>query len=540
MKKLFFLLILLNLVLPLSAQTEKTSNSKPKETTDDWFNYSPADDNIYGAEVNKAYDRLLKEKSSNYVIVAVIDGGMDIYHEDLIDNIWTNEDEIPDNGIDDDNNGYTDDMHGWNFLGNSKGENISYENLEITRIYKRFKDTYNDTKTGQLSEKEKEEYELFKEAEKRYEKSLKMANQQKEGFEKYKNRYHTSYEKISQVLQKDSIEVKDLDSLREHNKDLKKEIKFLYRFVKFGFQEEMFDEIEGYINQRLDYHLNPEFNAREIIGDDITDISEYYGNNNVYGPEADHGTFVAGIIAANRKNDIGINGIASSVKIMALKAVPNGDERDKDVAKAIRYAADNGARIINMSFGKDMSPYKYLVDEAILYAQEKGVLLIHAAGNDANNIDKTKQYPTKIIDENTIVDSWITVGANAKLYNLQFAATFTNYGDQMVDIFAPGVRIKSLAPENEYEIADGTSFSAPVVSGVAALILSYYPELSATQVKDIILNSALIYADTKVYKPKEGLRLIKGKTKFKKLSATGGIVSAYEALKLAEEIGKGQ
>lgn len=538
MKKIFFLLALLAVFVNLNAQNKKVSTDKSKVLSDDWYNYSPVDDQIYGAEINKAYDLLLKDKKSTQVIVAVIDGGIDINHEDLKDNIWVNEDEIPDNGIDDDHNGYIDDIHGWNFLGNSKGENIDHENLEITRIYKKYKDKFSDVKISQLNDKEKQEYELFKEAKKRYEKSLKMAKRQKEGFDKFKNKYYSTYNKISGIIQKDSIELSDLDSLKEHNKDLKKDIKFLYRFVKYGFNDDAFNEISKYINDELDYHLNLDFNPRDIIGDDVSDINTYYGNNNVYGPEADHGTFVSGIIAAKRNNDIGINGIAENVKIMAIKTVPDGDERDKDVAKAIRYAADNGARIINMSFGKDLSPYKSLVDEAVLYAQNKGVLLVNAAGNDALNIDKKIEYPTKKINDKTVADSWITVGASSKSFNLKFAASFTNYGNKMVDIFAPGVRIKSLAPENKYNIEDGTSFSAPVVSGVAALVLSYYPNLTAHELKDILLKSANVYPDKKVYKPKEGLSLFHGKTKFKKLSVTGGIVSAYKALKLAEEMSK--
>lgn len=536
MKRILFILLSLSITANVIAQSENTSNKNDKpEIQHDWFNKSPIDDQIYGAEIDKAYDLLLKDKKSTQVIVAVIDGGIDVNHEDLYENIWINEDDIPDNGIDDDKNGYIDDIHGWNYLGNSKGENISNENLEITRIYKRYKDKFENASKSDLSKEEKEQYELYQEAKKLYEKSLKNANRQKEGFEKFKNKYYTSYANITNALDSDTITLNDLDSLKEHNKSLKKEIKFIYNFVKYNFQEEVFDEIASHLNEQLDYHLNINFNPRDIIGDDPTDMEESYGNNNVYGPEADHGTFVSGIIAAKRNNKIGINGIVENVKIMALKTVPNGDERDKDVAKAIRYAADNGARVINMSFGKDLSPYKYLVDEAIQYAQDKGVLLVHAAGNDANNIDKVKQYPTKIINEQTSIESWLEVGANSKSYNMQFAANFTNYGKNMVDIFAPGVRVKSLAPENNYEIADGTSFSSPVVSGVAALIFSYYPELTAKQVKEIILSSALVYPDVKVYKPKDGLSLFKGKTKFGKLSKTGGIVSAYEALKLAEE-----
>lgn len=538
MNKTLLIVLALFTFFGVKAQDQNTNNENAKkEIEHDWFNQSPIDDQVYGAEIDKAY-QFLQDKESKPVIVAVIDGGVDFNHEDLQENMWINKNEIPDNGIDDDGNGYVDDIHGWNFLGNAEGENIAHENLEITRIYKKYHPKFSDVKKSTLSNEEKELYGLYKEAAKRYEKSLKDAQRQKSGFEKYKNKYHNAYQTITNVLQTDSIVINDLDSLKEADKTYKKEIKTIYNFVKYGINEEIFEEIESHIDIVLDYHLNTDYNPRAIIGDDVTDMSENYGNNNVYGPEAFHGTFVSGIIAAKRNNDLGIDGIAENAKIMALKVVPDGDERDKDVAKAIRYAVDNGARIINMSFGKDLSPYKYLVDDAVLYAQENDVLLIHAAGNDANNIDKVKQYPTKIIDENSVVDNWITVGANTKTCNKQFAASFTNYGDEMVDIFAPGSRIKSLAPENKYQIADGTSFSAPVVSGVAALLLSYYPELSAVEVKEIIQKSALVYPDVKVYKPRKGLRLIKWKTKFEKLSYTGGIVSAYEALKMAEDYKK--
>ena len=538
MNKTLLIVLALFTFFGVKAQDQNTNNENAKkEIEHDWFNQSPIDDQVYGAEIDKAY-QFLQDKESKPVIVAVIDGGVDFNHEDLQENMWINKNEIPDNGIDDDGNGYVDDIHGWNFLGNAEGENIAHENLEITRIYKKYHPKFSDVKKSTLSYEEKELYGLYKEAAKRYEKSLKDAQRQKSGFEKYKNKYHNAYQTITNVLQTDSIVINDLDSLKEADKTYKKEIKTIYNFVKYGINEEIFEEIESHIDIVLNYHLNTDYNPRAIIGDDVTDMSENYGNNNVYGPEAFHGTFVSGIIAAKRNNDLGIDGIAENAKIMALKVVPDGDERDKDVAKAIRYAVDNGAQIINMSFGKDLSPYKYLVDDAVLYAQEKDVLLVHAAGNDANNIDKVKQYPTKIIDENSVVDNWITVGANTKTCNKQFAASFTNYGDEMVDIFAPGSRIKSLAPENKYQIADGTSFSAPVVSGVAALLLSYYPELSAVEVKEIIQKSALVYPDVKVYKPRKGLRLIKWKTKFEKLSYTGGIVSAYEALKMAEDYKK--
>lgn len=293
------------------------------------------------------------------------------------------------------------------FSGKLKRWKYFFENLEVTRIYKKF----NGLKTNQIADKDKEAYKSFKAAKKSYSKQLKQAQKQKKGIEKFKTKYFTSYDKISEVLGKEEIKLQDLDSLKPINKDLKKDIKFLYRFVKFGFNPELFDTYVEMLDEQLNYHLNVNFDAREIIGDDVSDISSPNGNNNVYGPEADHGTFVSGIIAAQRNNDLGIDGIAENVKIMALKTVPNGDERDKDVAIAIRYAADNGARVINMSFGKELSPYKTLVDDAFKYAEEKGVLIVHAAGNDGFNIDKVKQYPTKNITDTKQISTYITVGA---------------------------------------------------------------------------------------------------------------------------------
>ena len=524
---LFLASILISITAIAQDKTQKDTNQQTEDIYLNWYNKSPIDDQVFGAEVDKAYN-LLKDKESSTVIVAVIDGGIDITHEDLKDNIWVNQDEIPDNGIDDDKNGYIDDINGWNFLGNDKGENIAYENLEITRIYKHY------YKKEELSKEEKAQ---FKEAKKLFEKELKMANMQKKSFDKFKNKYNTTYNNISEAIGKDTITTKDLDSLKIYNKSLKKDIKFQYRYVKYGFSFEVFDDFEEMINETLDYHLNLDFNPRYIIGDDVTDLDSDNGNNNVYGPEAFHGTFVAGIIAAERDNEIGVNGIANNAQIMALKVVPNGDERDKDVAKAIRYAADNGARVINMSFGKQLSPNKNLVDEAIQYAEEKGVLLVHAAGNDGFNIDKVKQYPTKNVNETKQVTTWITVGASSMNKDAKFVASFTNYGKEMVDLFAPGVRVKSLAPESTYEVGDGTSFSAPVVSGVAALLISYYPELTANEVKSILTKSVHKYSDMEVNKP--GSYSKKKKTiLFGELSISEGIVSAYEAIKLADEINK--
>ncbi|MFO7829287.1 MAG: S8 family serine peptidase [Bacteroidales bacterium] len=499
-----------------------------------WYNKSPIEDEIFGAEVDKAYAELLHNKKSTTIVVAVIDGGMDIHHEDLKDNIWVNPNEIPNNNIDDDNNGYIDDMHGWNFLGNSAGENIANENLEVTRIYRNYKDRFENLDPRSISDIEKPLYETYQKAKKIYFEKLNEAKDTKKQLETFRDNYETSKNEVSSYHETDSLIISDLSNFKSDDKDLMKHVSFLKFLYSNGFTEDALEEMEDHNNEELDYHLNLDFQPRQIIGDNPTDISENYGNNNVYGPKAEHGTFVAGIIGAVRNNDLGINGVASDVKIMAIKTVPNGDERDKDVAKAIRYAVDNGARIINMSFGKDISPQKYLVDDAIKYAQENDVLMIHAAGNEALNNDKVPHYPTKFVDHKTEMETWITVGASAIKGDMEFAAIFSNYGRKTVDLFAPGVDVKSLLPEDHYDILSGTSFSSPVVAGVAALILSYYPELSAREVKEIILSSTNQYPRTKVYKP--GFKKNKRKkTRFKKLSSTAGIVSAYKAIQLAEE-----
>lgn len=499
-----------------------------------WYNKSVSIDNVYGAEVEKAYTELLSGKKSTTVIVAVIDGGIDITHEDLKANIWVNANEVPDNGIDDDQNGYIDDIHGWNFIGNADGENISNENLEMTRIYRKYKDKYEKAEKSSIPDSEKDTYNLFLKARKLYYKNLKEANKDLSWINNFEASYYDSYNYMKEYLAKDSLVADDLVNIDSKDKDVLLRAEFLHMLLSDGFDTTMFSEIRKYPKESLDYHLNLDFNPRkEIIGDDQSEIETPYGNNNVYGPEADHGTFVSGIIAAQRNNNIGTDGIANNVKIIALKVVPNGDERDKDVAKAIRYAVDNGARIINMSFGKELSPYKYLVDDAVKYAESKNVLLVHAAGNDGYNIDKVEQFPTKKIDKDYEVNNWIEVGASSMNLDYEFAADFTNYG-KMVDIFAPGVDIKSLAPESTYDVGDGTSFSSPVVAGVAALVLSYYPELTAIELKSIILESSLKFPKAKTYQPGDYSKKPK-KTKFKKLSKTAGIVSAYEAIKLAEQ-----
>jgi len=292
------------------------------------------------------------------------------------------------------------------------------------------------------------------------------------------------------------------------------------------------DEVER-LENLLANGLNPEFDPRDIVGDDYADTGErVYGNSDVTGPDASHGTGVAGIVAAERNNGIGVDGIATNTRIMVVRTVPNGDERDKDVANAIRYAVDNGAHIINMSFGKAYSPFKDVVDAAVRYAQERGALMVHAAGNDAKDLATENNFPNRYFTGGDTATLWIEVGASAWGGRANLASPFSNYGAAQVDVFAPGSDVTSTSPGNEYEPASGTSFAAPVVSGIAAMLMAYYPDLTAADVRRIILESAVPLRDEMVVRPGEQEMQVR----FGDLSVTGGIVNAYRAVQMAERM----
>ncbi|MCA6434434.1 MAG: S8 family serine peptidase, partial [Cytophagales bacterium] len=310
------------------------------------------------------------------------------------------------------------------------------------------------------------------------------------------------------------------------------------RVYKTAGDDAPLDEYLSQVKEGVDYFevivkygYNAEFDSRQIVGDNYSDFFEKgYGNNDVKGPDPLHGTHVAGIIAADRKNNLGIKGIADNVKIMAVRAVPNGDERDKDVANAIIYAVDNGAKIINMSFGKSFSPEKEVVDRAVKYAEQKGVLLIHAAGNEGDDIDVEKNFPTKKYLNGKEAKNWIEVGASSWGSDENFVGSFSNYGKKGVSLFAPGVQIYSTTPGNTYKNEDGTSMASPSTAGVAALLMSYFPNLTAIEVKDILEKSTRKFDNLKVQKPGS-----KELVSFSELSSSGGLVNAYEAVKMAKE-----
>lgn len=533
--------LLLLLLLGCSSSKELTTNVNNENSTEiieltaskDWHLTSSNANPYYGTGVGKAYEELLIDKSPTEVIVAIIDSGTDIDHEDLKDNVWVNEDEIAGNGIDDDGNGYIDDMHGWNFIGGTDGQHVKDDTYELTRIYASLRDDYLGLKRIDIPEDQLEEFDYFQEIKTEFE-DKKAENDQ----------ILANVKNISQAIlgSRQIFGVTSLDSLTAEQKKPSptdgpylQQAKGLVQFLdENDLTETDIDEALEQFQSLADYGLNPEFNPRPIVGDDYDDLTyRFYGNNDVKAIRNDHGTHVAGIVGAVRNNDLGVDGIAN-VKLMILRTTPNGDERDKDVANAIRYAAENGARVLNMSFGKGYSPQKKYVDEAVRFADSLGVLMVNGSGNDGENVDSVESFPNKFYVNGGQAENFLTVGASSWKSGQEIAAGFSNYGQFNVDIFAPGVDVYSTYPDNEYKAEDGTSMASPVVAGVAALIMSYYPDLTASQVKDILLKTSTKPVLEIVNKPGS-----EEMVPFSSLSASGGIVNAYEALKRAEQLSKG-
>ncbi|MEO7924886.1 MAG: S8 family peptidase [Chitinophagaceae bacterium] len=509
-----------------------------------WHMLDKATTGYYGLSVDKAYDFVKTKKlKSNTVIVAVIDSGIDTTHEDLRPVLWKNPKEIPGNGIDDDKNGYVDDIYGWNFLGGRDGRNVEQDSYEAARVYHNLKTKYDgkelDPKT--MSAEDKFQYEMWL----RSEKEIAGGDSKTSGLELvFLKRAFTNCLKADSLLRKamgkEKYTGKELGEFNPTETEIKKAKNTLYALMSGNdalestnqdFLEGFGDYVNGEEKKADAANTAPEAYRANIVKDNYNDFNDkFYGNPDVMtsNKSALHGTHVSGIIGAARNNGVGMDGIADNVKIMMLRAVPDGDEHDKDIALAIRYAVDNGARVINMSFGKGFSPEKKWVDDAVRYAESKGVLLVHAAGNDAKNIDSSFNYPTPLFLDNKRPNNWITVGASGDPKAGGLTANFSNYGKKEVDVFAPGVRIYSTVPGgNTYQNLQGTSMASPVVAGLAAFIMEYYPNLSAAQVKTVIERSSGKLAE-KVKNPETGDMVA-----LTELSKSGGLVNAYEAIKLA-------
>ena len=510
-----------------------------------WHLRDAATDSFRGISINKTYE-FLKGKKSKPIIVAVIDGGVDTTNEDLKNVLWKNPKEIPGNGIDEDGNGYVDDIYGWNFLGGKDGRNVKTESAEASRIYHRYKQKFGNKQLSEasLTSEDKEQYELWKQASAIV--NGKPEEQVELMFLEMAFKAVKKQEKILQeTLKKDTFTIEDLEKFAPENTQGQKAKLGYLNFMKLTgvdgseTNKMIFEELDEYIDQKKKAQqareTAPENYREEIVHDNYNNINDrFYGNNDVMGPTPLHGTHVTGIIAAQRGNGIGADGVAQNVKVMMIRAVPDGDEYDKDIALAIKYAVDNGAKVINMSFGKGLSPEKKWVDEAVRYAELKDVLLVHAAGNDGENTDTIGNFPNPDLKTtHRKASNFITVGASSdpRVSN-EYVADFSNYGKNTVDVFAPGVKIYSTLPgKNAYGFLRGTSMASPVVAGVAAVIRSYFPELSARQVKFAIEQSSRSDSSLMVTRPGS-----KDRVPIATLSTSGGVINAFTAVKIAASL----
>ncbi len=497
------------------AQTKKPSN---------WQTLDPKANGIYGTGAEEAY-KTLKDKKSKTVIVAVIDGGADPNHEDLKEVIWTNTKEIPDNGIDDDHNGYIDDVHGWNFIGGKNGD-IEHEASELSRIYQKGNRKFSKMDTTHLSGEDVKQFEEYKKIRPAFLKEQSQKEQELKGVQLFSDFLSKVKAKNKNVLDKDAFKNYTPENEMETKMNKQLKIAFSLGLIK---PEELESQLKEGLDQLSNAVKNNKMNSDSIrhylVGDDVDNVNErYYGNNHYQGPDALHGTHVSGIIAAIRNNNKGINGIANDVKIMIIRAVPDGDERDKDIANGIRYAVDNGATIINMSFGKYYSPDKKAVDEAVKYAQSKDVLLVHACGNESKNNDIELSFPNRHLNSGEIADNWLSVGASSAEKGKRMIGSFSNYGSKEVDLFAPGVDIYSTVPDNKYTSESGTSMASPSAAGAAAIIREYFPELKAKEVREVLMKTVTPYKK-KVIVP--GTK--RTKRKMKAMCISGGFINANNA-----------
>lgn len=531
-------------VAPIDASLLKSSNSLTLKTEkiEDvqlkvWSATDLATDTIPGMSVDKAYAELIPNLKGINVIVAVIDSGIDIEHEDLKNVIWINKGEIPNNEIDDDKNGFIDDVHGWNFLGDIVGEN-----LEFTRIVRRYDTKFNGKDVAEISEVDMETFVLYQKAKAEQNKNYDETEANRNRYTQMLKQVTDANNQISKKLGTEDYSAEELAAIIDPSDDEQKNIAVLTQMLSYGGSiPEFMVRLNGgidYYDGRMKNHFNMDTDFRGVLNDNPYDITDTnYGNNDVDGPnpkkeDALHGTHVAGIIAAQRGNGIGMDGVAQNVEIMVVRAVPDGDEYDKDVALAIRYAVDNGAKVINTSFGKGYSQNPEWVWDAIKYAGKKDVLIVNAAGNDGVDLDITTSYPN---DQNgtgaEMSDNFITIGALNYKYGEEMVATFSNYGATSVDLFSPGVKIWSTTPLDTYEYLQGTSMASPNVAGVAAMIRSYYPKLSAKQVKQVLMDSGL-HTSTPVIVGGEESNI----QPFDAISKSGNTANLYNALIMASKM----
>ncbi|QHI37370.1 Cell wall-associated protease [Kordia antarctica] len=551
--KFFIALLSCCLIIACASQQNKVSKTPQtvtaafakkqaftKEEKKNWHLKDIFEDSIPGISLDKAYT-FLKNKKSDTIIIALIDTELHIDHEDLKSQIWINKDEIPNNNIDDDNNGYIDDIHGWNFLQTTKKGAVLYANHSFIRIIKMYDSLFKDKEEIQIPESQKKEYKEYLRAIKTYNKEKKGVEDDITTYNRIKDKFIKADRLLTTYFPKKDYTIPQLDSLLQATTDsiLKMRIGNMKYYLKNNMDVKWTDRGIKEENKKLNTWLSFTYDDRQNQRDNVDNLNDVpYGNNNVQGTlRGSHGTRVMSIIAATRNNDIGINGFSNSVKVMFLGVAPLGNEHDKDIALAIRYAVDNGAKIINMSIGKEFSMHPKWIEEAIKYAESKDVLIVSSAGNKSYDLNNEFDYPDDYKEDTEYVKNFVKVGASSYKADSTMVWLSSNYSTKNVDIFAPGHKIYCLS-RNRTRYSSGTSLASAVVSGIASLIRSYYPNLSAIEVKDIILKSGISF-DVDVVRPYPyGDKQDPKKIPFSSLSKSGKIVNAYNALLMAEEVSK--
>ena len=555
MKKILFVTSLILMSCNQEKQTEKILFEVPEvslinEKKDlgedvilDWHHKDVFEDTIPGLSLDKTFKYLENNKINpkDTIIVAVLDTPIDIEHEDLKGRIWQNLNEVPNNNTDDDNNGYIDDHKGWNFLINKEGDQISYVNNESTRIVRKYRETFKDSAYIPKSQKDSSDFTLYKKALKLYDSQLDLAKEDTAYINMLYGLKKSAHENLSKYFPKLQYNIERLDSLsRKHPKDtlLQDDILRVRNFIEYGITEDYLKNYEEIANNKFTKLLNFDYIERKSLDKLSNDIKDnIYGGNKVNQNLnlLTHGTVVAGAIAGNRDNTIGVRGVSNTIKIMPVCISAVGEEHDKDIALGIRYAVDNGAKVINMSFGKKVSLYRKLVQDAIQYANDNEVLIVSSIGNENRLLNGSNEYPNGKIDSHKSFENFIHVGASNFRINQKLKASFSNYSKENVDVFAPGTRIKTLNPNNQYIEESGTSMASALVSGVAGLIWSYFPDITAKQMKEILIKTGISYNINVEVKQNDGTKKL---VPFSELSKSGKIVNAYNALLLAEQISK--
>lgn len=508
--------ILITLFLTTSSFFVAQAQDRPKN----WYQLSS--DTCQGIRLDAARNflRLKKMHQRRTVTVAIIDSGIDTLLTDLQGALWTNPRERKD-GKDNDHNGYIDDLHGWNFLGTADGKfNMVSAGTEEFREFKRLYPKYKNV--DQKHAADLQEYNYYQ----RMKKAAGINNYLK--YAQYMDAKHQAYKIIDSIAGRtnaniDTLTIMGFEKVETEDPRFEQSLQAITADLLHAGRDATWASIKARHNKEYALvrkrvaSIETDADKRLLIGDDLNDEDDrYYGNSTLQVDGYDHGTFVASVVAGQGKTDPEATGVAPEAKVMILRAVPNGDEYDKDVASAIYYAVDNGARIINLSLGKYTSPNAAMVTRALQYAHKKDVLVIQAAGNNHRDIDSVAYYPSDKVN-NVRLDNFLRVGASDQKGQ---PASYSNFGKQEVDLFAPGEEIVGVMPDNEVTLSQGTSVAAPIVSGIAAIIRSYYPKLKAREVKDILLRSC---------RPQKDLQ---------SLCVSGGVVDALNALELSNDYRK--